>query len=77
MPRFLDDPMKRVGDIYSAVDYLISLRYVDAWRTGALGNCAGSGTAVDAVSNAARPAPERRLVEAARNCISEVVQVRR
>jgi hypothetical protein len=26
MPRFLDDPMERVGDIYSAVDYLTSLR---------------------------------------------------
>ena len=30
MPRFVDDPMKRVGDIYSAVDYLTSLPYVDA-----------------------------------------------
>ena len=45
MPRFLDDPMKRVGDIYSAVDYLTSLPYVDAGRIGALGICAGSGTA--------------------------------
>lgn len=30
MPRFVDDPMKRVGDIYSAVDYMTSLPYVDA-----------------------------------------------
>ena len=49
MPRFLDDPMKRVGDIYSAVDYLTSLRYVDAGRIGALGICAGSGAAVKAL----------------------------
>ena len=35
--------MKRVGDIYSAVDYLTSLPYVDASRIGALGICAGSG----------------------------------
>src|SRR5215216_3632607 len=48
MPRFVDDPMKRVGDIYSAVDYLTSLSYVDAARIGALGVCAGSGTTVKA-----------------------------
>ena len=47
-PRFLDDPMKRVGDIYSAVDYLTSLPYVDANRIGALGICAGSGATVKA-----------------------------
>ena len=50
MPRLLDDPMRRVADIYSAVDYLTSLRYVDAARIGALGICAGSGTAVKAAS---------------------------
>jgi fermentation-respiration switch protein FrsA (DUF1100 family) len=50
MPRLLDDPMKRVGDIYSAVDYLTSLRYVDADRIGALGICAGSGATVKAAS---------------------------
>ena len=50
MPRLLDDPMRRVADIYSAVDYLTSLRYVDAGRIGALGICAGSGTAVKAAS---------------------------
>lgn len=48
LPRFLDDPMKRVGDIFSAVDYLTSLRYVDTARIGALGICAGSGAAVKA-----------------------------
>gem|GEM_PF-43823 len=50
MPRLLDDPMRRVADIYSAVDYLTSLGYVDASRIGALGICAGSGTAVKAAS---------------------------
>jgi len=50
MPRFLDDPMRRVADIYSAVDYLDSLPYVDIERVGALGICAGSGTAVKAAS---------------------------
>lgn len=50
MPRLLDDPMRRVADIYSAVDYLTSLNYVDANRIGALGICAGSGTAVKAAS---------------------------
>lgn len=48
MPRFLDDPMKRVGDIYTAVDYLTTLPYVDANRIGALGACAGSGHAIKA-----------------------------
>jgi uncharacterized protein len=49
-PRFLDDPMKRVGDIYSAVDYLTSLPYVDANRIGALGICAGSGHTIKATT---------------------------
>lgn len=49
LPRFLDDPMNRVDDIYHAVDYMMSLPFVDANRLGALGVCAGSGTAVKAV----------------------------
>ncbi|WP_201799578.1 alpha/beta hydrolase [Sinorhizobium meliloti] len=48
MPRFIDDPMKRVVDFYSAVDYLTSLAYVDADNIGALGVCAGSGITVKA-----------------------------
>src|SRR3954452_14302426 len=54
MPRFLDDPMKRVADIYSAVDYLTALPYVDANRIGALGICAGSGTTIKAASTERR-----------------------
>lgn len=50
MPRLLDDPMRRVGDIYSAVDYLTTLPYLDHARIGALGICAGSGAAVKAAS---------------------------
>lgn len=48
LPRYVDDPMKRVGDFYSAVDYLTTLPYVDDRRIGALGACAGSGIAVKA-----------------------------
>jgi uncharacterized protein len=47
-PRFLDNPMNRVGDIYSAVDYLITLPYIDVNRIGAMGICAGSGATVKA-----------------------------
>ena len=48
LPRFVDDPMKRVIDIYSAVDYLTSLPYVDPQNIGALGVCAGSSITVKA-----------------------------
>ena len=54
MLRFLDNPVNRVGDIYSAVDYLTSLKYVDASRIGALGICAGSGAAVKAATTERR-----------------------
>ena len=48
LPRFVDNPMKRVVDFYSAVDYLTTLPFVDDARLGALGVCAGSGITVKA-----------------------------
>ena len=57
MPRFLDDPMRRVGDIYSAVDYLTTLPYVDVHRIGTLGICAGSGATVRPLQRSAESKP--------------------
>jgi fermentation-respiration switch protein FrsA (DUF1100 family) len=48
LPRFLDDPAKRIVDFYSAVDYVVTLPFVDDARLGALGVCAGSGITVKA-----------------------------
>ena len=48
LPRFLDNPVNRVGDIYSAVDYLTTLPYVDDNRLGILGICAGGGATIKA-----------------------------
>ena len=50
MPRFLDNPMNRVGDIYSAVDYLTTLPYVDDHNIGILGICAGGGATIKAAT---------------------------
>lgn len=47
-PRFLDNPMNRVGDIYSALDYLVTLPYADFDHIGALGICAGGGATIKA-----------------------------
>jgi hypothetical protein len=50
LPRFLDNPVNRVGDIYSAVDHLTTLAYVDNNRIGILGICAGGGATIKAAS---------------------------
>lgn len=42
--------MNRVGDIYSAVDLLTTLDYVDTDRIGILGVCAGGGATIKAAS---------------------------
>lgn len=47
-PRYLDLPMNRVGDIFSAVDHLTTLSFVDPERIGILGICAGGGYSIKA-----------------------------
>lgn len=47
-PRDLEDPAARVADIRCAVDYLMTLPYVNEKRVGLLGICAGGGYAINA-----------------------------
>ncbi|MGM5629846.1 alpha/beta hydrolase [Apibacter raozihei] len=47
LPRYLDDPAKRVEDIRCAVDFLVTLPYIDENKIGAMGICAGAGYAIN------------------------------
>lgn len=49
-PRFMEDPAIRVSDIRFAIDYLVSLPYVDENRIGAIGVCGGGAYTVSAAS---------------------------
>ncbi len=48
LPRFLENPTERVEDIKSAVDYVITLKFIDADKIGLIGICAGGGYSVNA-----------------------------
>lgn len=54
LPRYLEDPTSRVEDIRSAVDYLVSLSYVDENKIGAMGICAGAGYTMNAIQTEIR-----------------------
>ncbi|MDA3644194.1 alpha/beta hydrolase [Saccharopolyspora indica] len=47
-PRYLEDPATRVEDFRCAVDYVVTLDYVDADRIGLVGVCGGGGYAANA-----------------------------
>lgn len=54
MPRYLDDPFNRVEDIRCAIDYLVTLPYIDENQIGAMGICAGAGYAIAAAQTELR-----------------------
>ncbi|WP_105101271.1 alpha/beta hydrolase, partial [Microbulbifer pacificus] len=47
-PRFIEDPSIRTSDIRFAIDYLVTLPYVDQDRIGAIGVCGGGGYTIHA-----------------------------
>lgn len=48
-PRFLEDPSSRVEDIRFAIDFLVTLTYVNEDKIGAMGVCAGGGYTMSAI----------------------------
>ncbi|WP_031457038.1 alpha/beta hydrolase [Flavobacterium chungangense] len=46
LPRYLEDPTARVEDARAGADYLATLPYIDAYRLGVFGICAGGGYAI-------------------------------
>lgn len=51
---YLEDPATRVEDFRCAVDYLVTLDFVDEARIGVLGICGGGGYAVNAAMSERR-----------------------
>ena len=47
-PRFIEDPSIRTSDIRFAIDYLVTLPFVDENRIGAIGVCGGGGYTIHA-----------------------------
>ena len=47
-PRFIEDPAIRVSDIRFAIDYLVTLPFVDENRIGAIGVCGGGAYTINA-----------------------------
>jgi uncharacterized protein len=50
-PRQLENPYIRTEDVSAVVDYLTTLKYVDAENIGAMGICAGAGYTANAAIN--------------------------
>lgn len=47
-PRWVESPSQRVADVSHAIDYAVTLPYVDAERIGAIGICGGGGYVLNA-----------------------------
>jgi len=50
-PHFLEDPSQRTSDVWTVVDYLEQLDFVDPDKIGVVGICAGGGYAVAAAKS--------------------------